>query len=87
MSPQPAGPKDAARLAAIHAQAFPRPWSEEEFAALLAQDGAFALTIGEPFQAFILCRVIAGEGEILTLTAARLGRRRGLGRALVAAAR
>lgn len=86
MTPRPAGPKDAAELARLHARAYLRPWPAQAFAALLAEDGVFALTIGEPFEALVLCRVAAGEAEILMLTTAPDARRRGLGRTLLAAA-
>lgn len=79
MTPRPALADDAQRLAEVHAQAYARPWPAEDFAALLAQDGVFALVVGEPLQAFVFCRVAAGEGEILMLATAPDARRRGLG--------
>jgi ribosomal-protein-alanine N-acetyltransferase len=71
-------------MAALHAAAFtrPRPWSEAEFAALLAAPGVFACTRA---QGFALGRAIADEAELLTLAVHPEARRRGLGRALVAA--
>ena len=67
----------AARLAAIHAEAFAgphdAPWSEAAFADLLAQPGVFALDSAD---GFILMRAVADEAEILTL-AVRPGARRG----------
>lgn len=69
-------------LAALHAQAFDRPWNTDEFAALLAQPGVFAEGSAE---GFILIRVAADEAEILTLAVTPPARRAGLGGALVRA--
>lgn len=84
MSLRAAPAEDAARLAALHAAAFDRPWSAGEIAALMATPGVFALTID--LQGFILCRSIAGEAEILTVAVDPAARRGGVGRALVEAA-
>jgi len=73
----------AARLAEIHAAAFPAPWDAAAFEALLAQTGVFVL---EAPDGFILLRAVADEAEILTLAVAPLVRRNGVGRALVEAA-
>jgi len=84
MNPRPARPEEAGALASLHAAAFERPWSAAEIAALAGAPGAFSLLAeGE---GFILCRVIAGEAEVLTLAVAPAARRRGVGRALVEAA-
>jgi ribosomal-protein-alanine N-acetyltransferase len=79
---------DLARLADIHALAFARPWSEAALAELLATPGTLALLAdGEgDVGGFVLLRVVAGEGEVLTLAVSPARRRRGLGRALVDAA-
>lgn len=77
-----AGAEACEALAAIHAEAFPRAWSAEEFARLLANPAAFALT-ERGGQGFVLAWAIAGEAEILTLAVAPVARRRGLGGALV----
>lgn len=71
-------------LAALHAAAFAesRPWSAAEFADLLAQPGTF-LTSCET--GFALGRIILDEAELLTLAVAPETRRKGLGRALLAA--
>jgi len=69
-------PADPAELAALHAQAFAHPWSEAEFADLLAQAGVFAVV--EP-DGFILIRVVLDEAEILTLAVRPDARRAGLG--------
>lgn len=74
----------AAELAALHAQCFtvPRPWSAAEFAAFLASPHVVLLTAP---QGFALGRVIADEAELLTIAVAPDERRRGTGRALLAA--
>lgn len=72
----------AARLAALHAAAFPTSWDAAAFGALLEQEGVFALE--EP-DGFVLMRVVADEAEVLTLAVRPAARRRGLGGRLVAA--
>ena len=69
-------------LAQLHAACFttPRPWSADEFAALLATPGILLLTADD---GFLLGRVTAGEAELLTLAIHPAGRRAGHGRALV----
>ncbi|MFV0411262.1 MAG: GNAT family N-acetyltransferase [Paracoccus sp. (in: a-proteobacteria)] len=71
-------------LAQIHAACFtrPRPWSAEEFAALLADSSNFL--ISRP-QGFLIGRTILDEAELLTLAVAPEVRRRGSGAALLAA--
>ena len=75
---------DAARLAAIHAEAFDRPgetpWNAAAFADLLTQAGVFAV---EAPDGFILMRVVADEAEILTLAVRPVARRGGQGGRLV----
>lgn len=70
----------AARLAALHAEAFAAAWSEAEFADLLQQAGVFAV---EEADGFILMRVVLDEAEILTLAVRPQARRAGLGGRLV----
>lgn len=69
-------------LAALHAACFtvPRPWTAEEFAALLSSP--HILLVAAP-QGFALGRVIAGEAELLTIAVHPAARRRGAGRALL----
>lgn len=69
-------------MAALHAACFttPRPWSAQEFADLLANPTAFALTGPD---SLLLGRVVAGEAELLTLAVAPSARRHGHGRQLV----
>ncbi len=78
-----AGPDDAPAMAEIHAQAFDTPWSAQAFESLLQGPGVFGLMAP---QAFILCRVVAGEMEVLTVGVAPAARRRGQGRQLMEAA-
>ena len=87
MNLRPVGLEACFTLADLHDRAFDRPWSAEEFEALLKGPGAFAVLgeSGEPEEArgFILCRAIAGEAEILTIGVDPAARRRGWGAALV----
>jgi ribosomal-protein-alanine N-acetyltransferase len=73
-------PGDMARL---HAASFthPRPWSETEFAALLASEGAILV---DEAAGFALGRAVAGEAELLTLAVAPEARRQGVARRLLA---
>lgn len=80
---------DCETLAILHQEDFVRPWTEDEFAALLEQDTVFGFAAVEEAAAstqplgFVLARQAAGEAEILTIAVARASRRRGLGRALM----
>lgn len=86
---EPLSPAHAESIAALHREDFARPWSAGEFLALIAQDAVFgfvAREVGKGRQAisgFVLARLAAGEGEILTIAVARTHRRAGLGRALM----
>lgn len=87
MKLRPACDHEAGDLARVHAQAFDHPWSASEIADLMASPGAFALVAEDAaLAAFILCRAVAGEAEILTLAVEPAARRQGLARALVEAA-
>ncbi len=68
-------------MAALHAQCFavPRPWSEKEFASLLASPGVIDLRQPE---GFLIGRVVSDEAELLTLAVAADARRQGTGKAL-----
>jgi len=82
-----ATPGEAATFAAVHARAFPHPWGASEFEDLLASPGVFGLLHGGPqAQGLILCRVVAGEMEVLTVGVSGEARRGGIGRALMLAA-
>ncbi len=84
----PLDPSQAELLAAIHAEAFDRPWSRADFAELLASPGVFGwLSLaGEAPLGFVLARAVADEAEILTLAVSPDRRRRGIGRSLIEAA-
>lgn len=84
MTPRRAVTDDARLLAVLHASAFPRPWDEAAFEALLITFNVFGLVLNG--QGFILCRAVADEAEILTLAVNPQVRRYGVGRALVEAA-
>ncbi|QUD86434.1 ribosomal protein S18-alanine N-acetyltransferase [Phenylobacterium montanum] len=89
MTLRPALPEDTPALAALHAASFVAPWGAQEIADLLAGPGGFGLVIeaanGSP-AGFILCRVVVGEAEVLTLAVAPETRGQGLGRVLMQAA-
>lgn len=85
---RPIGPFDLDVVAALHAACFDDPWSPAAIAGVLAMPGSFGLlsnTCGE-LSGFLLARVAADEAEILSLGVVRQWRRRGIGRALIAAA-
>lgn len=83
--------KGHARVAAaIHAEDFARPWTDGECAALLGEDPVFGFVVrrtgvATPVQGFVLGRLVAGEGEILTIAVTGRAKRRGLGRQLMGA--
>src|SRR5690606_11410554 len=72
-------------ISALHHEDFSRPWTDGEFASLLAQDTVFGYAARltgrghKPPVGFVLARLAAGEGEILTVAVARAHRRQGLG--------
>ena len=69
-------------LSILHRKSFirPRPWSAEEFAALLSSRGTFLVSEGA---AFLLGRALAGEAELLTVAVPAPVRRQGIGRRLL----
>ena len=79
--PRPVGGSRQPGNLGIHNEDFVRPWTDGEFAALLEQDTVFgyaAREIGHGREApagFVLARLAAGEGEILTIAVARAHRR------------
>lgn len=78
-------PRDAAAIAALHAAAFRRGWSEDEVERLLLDRqvlGHRALA-GRAMAGFILSRFAAGEAEILSVAVDRRRRGRGLARRLL----
>jgi ribosomal-protein-alanine N-acetyltransferase len=83
-----AAPADATALGAVHASAFDAPWTPEQILRFAQDPGGFALAAearGE-IVGFILCRVVAGEAEVLTLAVRPSQRRRGAASALLAEA-
>jgi ribosomal-protein-alanine N-acetyltransferase len=80
-----AGTRDAAALSALHAVAFRRGWSEDEFERLLLEKNVIAhrAMIGRALAGFIVSRLAAGEAEILSVAVAPARRGRGLARKLL----
>lgn len=81
--------RNAARLAALHAMGFARPWSTLEFERLLGErnvrgDGLF-VGHAATLSAFVLSRSVLDEAEILTVAVASDMRGRGYSRPLLAA--
>jgi len=85
---RPANAADAAAMARVHAAAFPAPWSAADIQSFAEEPGGFALVAESPtgMAGFILCRVMAGEAEVLTLAVRPKSRRRGVAMSLVEAA-
>ena len=79
-----AGPAHAALLAALHAACFASPWSETSFAELIAGGAVAWLALdGDRPIGLLLARIVAGEGEIITLGVAPAARRHGVARRLL----
>jgi ribosomal-protein-alanine N-acetyltransferase len=78
---------ECAAMAQAHAQAFAaKAWREDEFADLLEGEGIFGfLAADETPLGVILCRVAAGEAEVLTVGVTPAARRRGVALALMIA--
>ena len=82
-----ARPEDAPDMASVHAQAFDKPWDENDFEDLLDGEGICGvLARGEGPAGVVICRTVAGEAEILTVGVAGWARRTGVGRSLMHAA-
>jgi ribosomal-protein-alanine N-acetyltransferase len=84
---EPLGTEAAARLAAIHASAFARPWSTLDFERLMAErdviaDGLFLGRAAKP-AGFVLSRIVLDEAEILTVAVAPEMRGKGHARPLL----
>jgi ribosomal-protein-alanine N-acetyltransferase len=78
-------------LGNLHGQCFDQTWDAATFRRLMDNDTTFALVIrsddaGAVSTGFALVRVVAGEGELLTLGVAPPWRRRGVAAQLLAAA-
>jgi ribosomal-protein-alanine N-acetyltransferase len=82
---EPLSAGDSTAIAALHKEDFLRPWTDGEFESLLGQDTVFGFVARETGRGgaapvgFVLARLAAGEGEILTVAVARSHRRQGLG--------
>ena len=80
--------RHAVRLAAIHASAFARPWTAQDFEGFLAErsiraDGLFVGRATQP-SGFVLSRRAADEAEILSVAVAPEARGRRYARRLLA---
>lgn len=77
--------RHAGDVSVLHREDFIRPWSQEEFAALIGDSAVFGFVVrevGNPKAVpvgFVLARQAAGEAEILSVAVARSHRRGGLG--------
>jgi ribosomal-protein-alanine N-acetyltransferase len=84
---EPLGTEAAARMAAIHATAFARPWSTLDFERLLGERGVVAdgLLLGRATKpsGFVLSRIVLDEAEILTVAVAPEARGKGHARPLL----
>lgn len=83
-------PAEAEAVADIHADAFARAWSADDFSALMSGRGVFALAARREsifglrrLSGFVLVRVAADEAEILTIAVRATRRGGGLGRQLM----
>ena len=81
----PAGPQDAPQFAMLHAAAFQRGWSAEEFERLLIEPNVVAdrAMAGSRLAGFVLSRLAAEQAEILSIAVAMRDRRRGLASSLL----
>lgn len=80
------GPADAAEAARLHAACMRDPWSEETFAALLAESsmrGSGYACADAGLVGLLLMRILPGEAEIYTVAVLPERRRSGLARALL----
>ncbi len=80
-----ASARDAAAIAALHAQSFHRGWSEDEVDALIADRSVVThrVTRAGQLTGFIMARRAADEAEILSVAIVRKERGRGLSRDLL----
>ena len=81
----PAGTADAEQLAGLHAAAFRRGWSAEEFERLLIEHNVVAdrAMSGTRLAGFVISRLAADQAEILSIAVAAPHRGRGLARKLL----
>ncbi len=85
---EPGAAAHAHVLAALHRQCFKDHWSAEAISTLLATPGAMAFIasdqkLDQPV-GFILVRIVADEGEVLSIGVLEHARSRGAGAALIA---
>ena len=80
-----ASPRDAARLAAIHAASFHRGWGDGEFDAMLRERNTLVqrLRLGSKIIGFAVSRLGADEAEILSIAVASNHRGHGFSRDLL----
>lgn len=71
-------------MADIHQLSFPVSWPIEDMQSHLQKD--LCIGIGRPLEAFILVRIAVEQADVLTIAADPAHRRKGHGRALLAAA-
>jgi ribosomal-protein-alanine N-acetyltransferase len=81
----PGSAADAPQLAALHATAFRRGWSVEEFERLLIEPNVVAdrAVAGSELAGFVLSRLAADEAEILSIAVAPAFRSQGVARRLL----
>ncbi len=81
----PAGTSDAEHLAALHAAAFRRGWSVEEFERLLIEHNVVAdrAMAGSRLAGFVISRLAADQAEILSVAVSARHRGQGLARKLL----
>lgn len=87
---RPAGAFDAEAMAAIHAACFAKTWSASEIGQFLAAPGCLSLLASmspeQTVQGLLIVRCGGDEAEVLTLAVDPSHHRKGLARALFAAA-
>ncbi len=81
----PCPASDSALLAAIHAACFAEPWDSSAIYSLMTSPGIIALR-DSLAQGLVMVRIVADEGEILTLGVIPEQRRQGLAHQLMSAA-
>lgn len=77
--------RDTDAIAALHAAAFRRGWSEDEVEAMLADRAVIAhrANMGHALTGFVMSRQAADEAEILSIAVARRAQGQGLARQLL----
>ncbi|WP_029041030.1 ribosomal protein S18-alanine N-acetyltransferase [Cucumibacter marinus] len=86
---EPARTEDSTVLAKLHAASFFRGWSVSEFERFLAERDIrtyIACDAKHRIAGFAMIRIAADEAELLTIAVDKRRRKKGLGRALMAAA-